>query len=261
MSGKEPLDQELARALALALEAERLFGIEELPRGPLVAAPAEPAIEPEAEPARPEPAATPSASVAREGAAPVALAELADRIAACRDCRLAETRCRTVPGQGAAPARLMFVGEAPGADEDQSGLAFVGRAGQLLGKMIQAMGLEREQVFIANILKCRPPENRRPQPDEVGACFHHLLDQIDLVNPELICALGATAAGNLLERQDGIGRLRGRVFDFQGRKLVATYHPSYLLREPAKKREAWEDLKLVMRLLGLEAPPAPDRRA
>ncbi len=231
MSERPKLDHDLARAIALALESEQAFGLRELPRGAALAAEAETA-----------------------GPATRSLESIAETIASCRACGLCETRDRTVPGQGASRARLLFVGEAPGADEDASGQAFVGRAGQLLTKMIEAMGLSRDEVFIANILKCRPPENRKPRPDEVGACFPYLLDQIDLLQPELICALGATAAANLLERDEGIGRLRGRVFDFQGRQLIATYHPSYLLREPARKREAWQDLQLAMRILGLEEP-------
>jgi len=149
----------------------------------------------------------------------------------------------------------MFVGEAPGFHEDRQGLAFVGRSGELLTRMIAAMGLAREDVFIANVLKCRPPENRDPQPGEVDACFHYLLEQIELVRPEVVCALGAHAANNLLDRSEPISRLRGRVFPFRGTRLVPTFHPSFLLRRPERKRDAWSDLQVVMRLLDPESSP------
>lgn len=143
----------------------------------------------------------------------------------------------------------MFVGEAPGEQEDRSGRPFVGRAGELLTKMIGAMGLSREEVFIGNVLKCRPPQNRSPQPEEARACFHFLEDQIDLVKPRVICALGGHAANNLLERDDPMYKLRGRVFSYRGIDLVPTYHPSFLLRKPEMKRKAWEDLQVVMKIL------------
>lgn len=243
-------DDEVVLSLLSAMESELAFGIRELPPGARVAAPAAGAPEAPEEPApaAPTAAAVPAAPPTRPGRT---LEAIAASIAECRVCGLCETRTNTVPGQGAADARLMFVGEAPGYNEDQEGLAFVGKAGQLLSKMITAMGLEREQVFIANVLKCRPPENRDPAPDEVEACFHYLLEQIDAVAPDVICTLGGHATNNLLERSDSMSRMRGRVFDFEGRKLVPTYHPSYLLRTPSAKRAAWEDLQVVMKLLGL----------
>ena len=148
----------------------------------------------------------------------------------------------------------MFVGEAPGADEDAQGVPFVGRAGQLLTKMIEAMGLRRDEVYIANVLKCRPPGNRDPQPDEVESCEPFLFQQIASIQPKVIIALGAFAARTLLKTQDPISRLRGRVYDYRGAQLIPTFHPSFLLRSPGYKREAWEDLKKALGLLGRQPP-------
>ena len=154
-------------------------------------------------------------------------------------------------GVGNPNADLMFVGEAPGADEDIQGIPFVGRAGQLLTKMIQAINLQRDEVYIANVIKCRPPGNRNPEPDEIEQCEPFLLRQIAAVQPKVIVALGSFAAKTLLKTQDSISRLRGRVYEFQGAKLIPTFHPSYLLRSPQFKREAWEDLKKARALLTL----------
>jgi DNA polymerase len=150
----------------------------------------------------------------------------------------------------------MFVGEAPGAEEDRQGRPFVGAAGRLLTQMIEAMGLKRTEVFIANVLKCRPPGNRDPLEPEVTACIPYLRAQIDLVRPQIICSLGRHAAHALLARKDGLGSLRGTFFDYQGTPLMPTFHPSYLLRTPADKTLAWKDLQLIMARLGLQ-PPAP----
>jgi len=144
---------------------------------------------------------------------------------------------------------LMFVGEAPGADEDVQGVPFVGRAGQLLTKIIEAIALTRDDVYIANVIKCRPPQNRNPEPDEVATCEPFLFRQIDSVRPKVIVALGKFAAQALLKTEDPISRLRGRIFDYRGVKLIPTFHPAYLLRNPSSKREVWEDMKLVQRLL------------
>jgi DNA polymerase len=157
-------------------------------------------------------------------------------------------------GDGDANARLMFVGEGPGADEDASGIPFVGRAGQLLNNMIQAMGLKREQVYIANIVKCRPPANRVPEPVEANTCDQFLLQQIDVVQPEVIVALGATAATYLLGVKRSLAALRGKWHSCRGAKLAVTYHPAFLLRDPAMKGEAWKDLQMVMKEMGLKAP-------
>ena len=143
----------------------------------------------------------------------------------------------------------MFVGEAPGADEDEQGIPFVGRAGQLLTKIIEAIDLRRDDIYIANIIKCRPPQNRNPEPDEVASCEPFLFRQVDVIEPKVIVALGKYAAQTLLRTDSPISRLRGRVFDYRGAKLIPTFHPAYLLRNPSSKREVWEDMKLVRSLL------------
>ncbi len=166
------------------------------------------------------------------------------RVVACQRCELHATRTQTVFGVGATTARWMFIGEAPGADEDRQGEPFVGRAGQLLTSMIRALGLQREEVFIANVLKCRPPGNRDPKPEEAASCRGYLERQIELVDPTLIVAVGRIAAQNLLATETPLARLRGKVHSLgnRGRPLVVTYHPAYLLRSPAEKRKAWQDL-------------------
>ena len=178
----------------------------------------------------------------------------------CQKCGLAKGRTNTVFGVGSATARLVFVGEAPGFHEDQQGIPFVGRAGDLLTRMIGAMGLSRESVYICNVLKCRPPNNRDPAGDEISACSPYLFEQLRLIDPEAIVALGAPAARTLLDTGQGIGRLRGTFHEFRlpndGRviPLMPTYHPAYLLRNPADKVKAWSDLQMVMQKLGLEMP-------
>jgi DNA polymerase len=169
----------------------------------------------------------------------------------CRRCALHATRTKLVFGVGSPTARLMFIGEAPGADEDRRGEPFVGRAGQLLDRMVEAMGLARADVYIANVLKSRPPGNRTPEPDEIAACSPFLFRQIAAVGPEVIVALGAPAAQTLLQTTAPIGKLRGRFWRARGVDLMPTYHPAFLLRNPAKKREVWEDLQQVMARLGL----------
>ncbi len=169
---------------------------------------------------------------------------------ACMRCKLCSLgRTQVVFGMGHTKARLMFVGEAPGEEEDQRGEPFVGRSGQLLTKIIEAIGLSREQVYIANVIKCRPPENRNPEPDEVAACEPFLFRQIDAIRPAVIVPLGKFAAQCLLKTTDPITRLRGRRFDYRGTTLVPTFHPAYLLRNPSAKREVWEDMKLVRAIL------------
>jgi DNA polymerase len=167
----------------------------------------------------------------------------------CTRCKLHRGRKTIVFGEGDPAARLMLVGEAPGADEDVQGRPFVGRAGQLLMQMIKAIDFERQQVYIANVLKCRPPENRPPEPDEIKQCSPFLLKQIEIIRPKVILALGTHAAQLLLSSGSSIGMLRSRVYDMPFGRVIATYHPSYLLRTPQKKVEAWEDLKLVRRTL------------
>jgi uracil-DNA glycosylase len=173
----------------------------------------------------------------------------------CTRCRLAKQgRKQIVFGVGNPKAELMFIGEAPGADEDQQGEPFVGRAGQLLNNMIKAMGLRREDVYIANIIKCRPPGNRTPERDECDTCSPFLMRQIAAIKPRVIVALGAVAAKTLLAINAPMAELRGRWYDFRGTKLAVTYHPAYLLRDPRQKKETWKDLQIVMKELGLQAP-------
>ena len=194
-------------------------------------------------------------------AAPVAVQDrlselkaIREDIGDCTRCALHKGRNKIVFADGDPNARLMFVGEGPGADEDAQGLPFVGRAGQLLNNMIGAMGLNREQVYIANVVKCRPPQNRTPEPDEANTCSPFLFRQIDVVHPEVIVALGATAATYLLGQRQPLAGLRGRVHPFRGSKLIVTYHPAFLLRDPRQKKEAWADLQIAMRELGLKPP-------
>jgi uracil-DNA glycosylase family 4 len=170
----------------------------------------------------------------------------------CTRCRLHLQRNKIVFGQGNPRAELVFVGEGPGHDEDMQGLAFVGRAGKLLTQMIEAMGLQREQVYICNVVKCRPPENRKPEDDEVATCSPYLFRQLDVIGPKAIVCLGGTAAQALLKTKDSISRFRGTWFDYRGTKLLATYHPAYLLRNPAAKADVWKDLQKVMAHLGLQ---------
>jgi DNA polymerase len=172
----------------------------------------------------------------------------------CSRCKLHTLgRRQVVFGVGNPDADLMFVGEAPGADEDQQGIPFVGKAGQLLTKIIEAIGLSRDDVYIANVIKCRPPQNRNPEPDEVATCKPFLFQQIDAIAPKVIVALGSFAAHALLESTEPISRLRGRVKEYRGAKLIPTFHPAYLLRNPASKREVWDDMKLVRALLNRQS--------
>jgi DNA polymerase len=182
------------------------------------------------------------------------LPKIREFIGDCTRCKLSKTRTKIVFGTGNPNADLMFVGEGPGRDEDLSGEPFVGRAGKLLTDMIKAMGLQREDVYIANVVKCRPPENRLPEKDEITACSPFLMRQIDVIKPKVICTLGSCSAQMLLQTTQGISKLRGEWFDFRDSKLMPTYHPAYLLRNPAAKTEVWKDLQKVMGVLGLQAP-------
>ena len=180
----------------------------------------------------------------------LALSAVREDIGDCTRCKLHGLgRKQIVFGVGNPTADLMFVGEAPGADEDFQGIPFVGRAGQLLTKIIEAIGLTRDDVYIANVIKCRPPQNRNPEQDEVETCEPFLFQQIDIIKPKVIVALGTFAVRTLLRTLDPISRLRGRVYEYRGAKLIPTFHPAYLLRNPASKREVWEDMKLAKRLL------------
>jgi len=187
---------------------------------------------------------------------PSALKLIRADIGDCTRCRLHKGRTNLVFGVGNVNAELMFVGEGPGADEDAKGEPFVGRAGQLLNNMISAMGIKREDVYIANVVKCRPPSNRTPEKDECDTCSPFLMRQIDVIKPKVIVALGAVAAKNLLAVNDSMANLRGCWYDFRNSKLLVTYHPAYLLRDPRQKKEAWKDLQMVMKYLGLNPPAA-----
>ncbi len=190
------------------------------------------------------------------------LDDLARRIGTCCRCSLSQTRLNVVPGEGNPCARIVFVGEAPGASEDEAGRPFVGRAGKLLTSIIEAMGLRREDVYICNILKCRPPENRDPQADEIAACIDYLYEQLRIIEPDMIVALGAHAAKTLLDSTATIGELRGRIHAYYPEpmsapiKLIATYHPAYLLRNYSQdnRRRVWHDMQMVLKELGLPIP-------
>ncbi len=212
---------------------------------------------PAAMPPPPAPARPPTPAASADDPTGKELKRIAVTVAACTKCPLHKERTRTVPGQGHPHPEIMFVGEAPGADEDRSGLAFVGAAGQLLTRMIEAMGLTRDEVFIANIAKCRPPGNRPPAPDEMAACLPFLREQIAVLKPKVIVALGATSARGLLNLETPISRLRGQWQDFAGIELMPTFHPAYLLRNPSAKHEVWEDLKAALKRIGRTPPPRP----
>jgi DNA polymerase len=171
----------------------------------------------------------------------------------CQRCKLARDRKNIVFGAGSSSAKIIFVGEGPGFEEDQQGEPFIGPAGQLLTKIIEAIHLRRDQVYICNIVKCRPPRNRNPQPDEIKTCLQFLDRQIAAIRPGFICALGSVAAQTLLNTDVPISRLRGRFHDYKGIKLLPTYHPAYLLRNPEKKRDVWEDMKMLMKEYPYEA--------
>ena len=194
------------------------------------------------------PAITPTADRA------AALQLIREDIGDCTRCALHAGRNKIVFGDGSPNARLFFVGEGPGADEDAQGIPFVGKAGQLLNNMINAMGLKREEVYIANVVKCRPPGNRTPEPEEGNTCSPFLFRQIDVIRPQVIVALGATAATYLLGQRQPLAGLRGRVHAWRGSQLIVTYHPAFLLRDPRQKKEAWADLQIAMRELGLKPP-------
>lgn len=188
------------------------------------------------------------------------LKDIAARIARCTRCELAETRTHTVPGQGCPHPEIMFIGEGPGEEEDRQGLAFVGRAGQLLTRIIEAMGYRREDVFIGNVVKCRPPGNRTPYPHEMDACLPFLEEQISILKPKVIVALGGTAVRGLLHTETGITKLRGQWMQFKGIPVMPTYHPAYLLRNEGGKKYVWADMLEVLKFLGRQPPPVSKRR-
>jgi len=186
---------------------------------------------------------------------PRRLEALAEIVQGCTRCGLCKQRKQTVFARGTGSSGVCFVGEGPGADEDAQGLPFVGKAGQLLDRMIEAMGLGRDEVYVCNIVKCRPPDNRKPEPDEMAACMPYLNEQLELIAPRVIVALGATAVQGLLGTSEGIMRMRGKWKSYRGQiDVMPTFHPAYLLRTPAAKREVWEDLQEVLRRIGRTAP-------
>lgn len=274
------LDSATQQALAARLRFYRDLGLTELYRRPVdpallasrlkakaeePVAVVEPVPEPVATPAlfleeaaipprKPFPAPPQVGGIVPAAEREAALRVIQEDIGECTRCELHKGRHKIVFGDGDPSARLMFVGEGPGADEDAQGLPFVGRAGQLLNNMIVAMGLKREEVYIANVVKCRPPGNRTPEPEEAHTCSPFLFRQIDVVRPEMLVALGATAATYLLGQRQPLAGLRGRVHSVRGSRLIVTYHPAYLLRDPRQKKEAWADLQIAMRELGLKLP-------
>jgi len=224
--GQDP--RRLARALLIGLKAEIAHGIDVVP------VPREPETRPE-----------------------TSLSALEQEVAACTRCGLCRFRHQTVFGEGPPSPRLMFIGEGPGAEEDREGRPFVGPAGKLLDRIIAAAQLRREDVYITNIVKCRPPRNRAPNPDEAGACGPYLREQIRLLDPEVICALGAPAARAILDSDLGINRLRGKRYPYPvnpGIVVIPTFHPAYLLRRPEDKGKTWSDIQMVMRELGIKLP-------
>jgi uracil-DNA glycosylase family 4 len=257
----EVLDSQVRKSLADRIRYYRDLGIHDFYRRPVgqfdasVVAAATATIpeltEPPADMPRTRPAAPAEQSTDRVSALRLVREEIGD----CTRCRLhKQGRKQIVFGVGDPNAELMFIGEAPGADEDQQGEPFVGRAGQLLNNMIKAMGLRREDVYIANIIKCRPPNNRTPERDECETCSPFLMQQINVISPKAIVALGAVAAKTLLAVNAPMSELRGNWYDFRGTKLAVTYHPAFLLRDPRQKKEAWKDLQMVMKELGLQVP-------
>lgn len=208
--------------------------------------------------AEPTDMAQSSAPIHSENSGEQALSLLAEQVAACRRCEeLAAQRTQTVFGIGNPEARVMFIGEAPGADEDKQGEPFVGKAGQQLNRIIKACGWERSDIYICNILRCRPPGNRNPSTQEADNCREYLDAQISIVQPEYIVCWGSVAAQNLLGMTDSIGRMRSRWFLHEGAKVLCTYHPSYLLRNPSAKKPVWEDMKFLLKDMGIEPPPNP----
>lgn len=279
----------LVRTVRQRLESLGRAGIERIPAPPrlerrvLVVEPPAPTpnevrtVTPPAAPPRPPVAAAPApmvlpaaslfgdpeldASAVPPAERPARLAALKEEVARCERCpHLAASRTQTVFGVGSPTARLMFIGEAPGAEEDRTGEPFVGRAGQLLTDMItKGMGLKRSDVYIANILKSRPPENRDPEPPEIANCLPYLEQQLAIIRPEFLCLLGRISAQTLLQTALSMGRLRGKWHRYRGILTIVTYHPAYLLRNPAAKKDTWEDLQMLMKQMGI-APPARERR-
>jgi len=252
-----PLDPETRRAISDRVRYYNDLGIYDFYRQPVELLGVAPKLESEIAVTMPTSSASRVPSQVALSSDPIAaLRQIREDIGDCTRCVLhKQGRKQIVFGVGNPRAELMFIGEAPGADEDEKGEPFVGRAGQLLTNMIKAMGLSREEVYIANIIKCRPPGNRTPERDECETCSPFLMRQIETVAPKAIVALGAVAAKTLLAINAPMSELRGRWYDFRGTKLAVTYHPAFLLRDPRQKKETWKDLQMVMKELGLEVPP------
>jgi DNA polymerase len=261
MAGRLP--ENLQEKLSLRLRYYEDIGIREFFRDRITSTYLEPAVEEmksqtlvattfESPKTMNEPLAPPPLITAIPKIGEGTLQTVREDIGDCKRCKLHKGRTKIVFGDGHPQAKLLFIGEGPGRDEDLQGLPFVGRAGKLLTQMIEAMGLRRSDVYICNVVKCRPPQNRAPEGDEVEACSPFLFRQIDLVAPKVIVCLGSIAAQTILETTRGISQFRGQWLEFRGRKLMATYHPAYLLRNPAAKSEVWKDLQKVMAELGLE---------
>ena len=251
---RRPVDAALMDALKAAASVENTHTAGAEPTAETLTssfAPEEGSAIPPRKPLPTPPAVSPAVAPAERARA---LEIIREEIGDCKRCGLHAGRDKLVFGDGSPQARLMFVGEGPGADEDASGLPFVGRAGQLLNNMINAMGLKREEVYIANVVKCRPPGNRTPEPEEGATCSPFLFRQIDVIRPQVLVALGATAATYLLGTRQPLAGLRGRIHALRGAQLIVTYHPAYLLRDPRQKKEAWADLQIAMRELGLKLP-------
>ena len=250
------LDPQLRRVLSDRVRYYNELGIYDFYRQPVQALNADSGLATER--ARTAPALADSMKSNPTNDASTALRLIREDIGDCTRCRLhKQGRKQIVFGVGNPCAELMFIGEAPGADEDERGEPFVGRAGQLLTNMIKAMGLSREEVYIANIIKCRPPNNRTPERDECETCSPFLMRQIEAISPKAIVALGAVAAKTLLAINAPMSEFRGRWYDFRGTKLAVTYHPAFLLRDPRQKKETWKDLQMVMKFLGLEPSKKP----
>ncbi|MBV9887719.1 MAG: uracil-DNA glycosylase [Acidobacteria bacterium] len=241
------VDIEITESITVSMMPE-----DTLPKTPRIPVPLAPAMQKPVAPKIVLPAPKSGLFDASDKISGDSMLKIRDDIGDCTRCKLHKGRNKIVFADGDPKAKLVFVGEGPGRDEDMQGLPFVGRAGKLLTQMIEAMGLQRTDVYICNVVKCRPPENRLPEPDEIKTCSPFLLRQLEVIDPKVIVALGACAAQTLLQTTRGISHFRGQWQDFGGRKLMATYHPAYLLRNPPAKADVWKDLQMVMAELGLK---------
>lgn len=252
MAGIESMLNEVLTEVQRLLEYQTLLGVEEIPIVTASTAPAASAPKPQTSPASPSPIIAPTPILADPLKAVEAMQHLRTELHDCKRCKLHQGRTNVVFGVGNPCAQLMFIGEGPGRDEDLQAEPFVGAAGQLLTKIIEAMGLKRDEVYIANIVKCRPPNNRVPEPDEAATCMPFLIRQVQIVNPKAIVCLGSTAIQNLLTTDRKISSMRGKFQQWQGIPVMPTFHPAFLLRNPAMKKPVWEDMQKVMELLGIK---------